>query len=204
MPLLRLPQIVLGASDHDRAAVVQVGLQHLLQGEHLGLVVDQGQVDHAERHFQLSVLEKLIEDYLLQDVLAQLDDDAHAVAVALVPEVGDALDLLVLDQIGYALHQIGLVDLVGDLVDDDALPAVMLLEASAGADLQPPAAGRVRLHYAVGAIDDAPRWEVRTADEAHQVQGVGRGIVYQVHQGVAHLPQVVRRYVGRHAHGDAR
>ncbi len=51
VPLLRLPQIVLGASDHDRAAVVQVGLQHLLQGEHLGLVVDQGQVDHAERHF---------------------------------------------------------------------------------------------------------------------------------------------------------
>ncbi len=57
MPLLRLAQIVLGALGDHRDAVVEVGLQHLLQGEHLGLVVHQGQVDHAERHLQLGVLE---------------------------------------------------------------------------------------------------------------------------------------------------
>ena len=51
----------------------------------------------------------------------QLDDDAHALAVGLVAQVADAVDLLVLDQLGDALDQGGLVDLVGQLGDDDLL-----------------------------------------------------------------------------------
>ena len=53
----------------------------------------------------LSVLEELVQDDLLHRVAAELDDDAHAVAVALVAQVGDAVDLLVLDQLGDRLDQ---------------------------------------------------------------------------------------------------
>ena len=53
----------------------------------------------------------------------ELDHDAHAVAVGLVAQVGDALDLLLAHQLGDALDQPRLVDLVGDLGDDDRLRA---------------------------------------------------------------------------------
>ncbi len=80
----------------------------------------------------------------------------------------------------------------------------MILDAGAAADLQPPTAGGVRFHDAVGAVDDAPGGEVRPRDETHEVDRVGRRVIYQVQQGVAHLPHVVRRDVGGHAHRDAR
>ena len=50
-----------------------------------------------------------------------LDHHAHAVAVALVAQVGDALDGLLAHQLGDALDHAGLVDLVGHLGDDDRL-----------------------------------------------------------------------------------
>ena len=46
-------------------------------------------------------------------------DHAHAGAVRLVAQVGDAVDLAVLDHLGDALEQGGLVDLVRQLGDDD-------------------------------------------------------------------------------------
>ena len=51
----------------------------------------------------------------------ELDDDAHAVAIALVANVADVVDDLFVDQFGDALDELGLVDLVGDLGDDDRL-----------------------------------------------------------------------------------
>ena len=51
--------------------------------------------------------------------LADVEDDAHALAVALVADVGDAVDPLVLHELGDLLDEARLVDLVGDLGDDD-------------------------------------------------------------------------------------
>ena len=57
------------------------------------------------------------------------------------------------------------------------------------------------------AEDDAAGWEVRAGDELHQVLDrhvlAAVVVVDQVAQRVAHLAQVVRRDVGRHADGDA-
>ena len=75
------------------------------------------------------------------DVPAELDDDAHAVPVRFVAQVGDAFDALVLDQLGDGLDELGLVDLVGDLVDDDALPPLLLLHDGLGPHLDLAAAG---------------------------------------------------------------
>ena len=68
-------------------------------------------------------------------VLLEVDDDAHAVAVGLVADVGDALDALLAHQLGDLLDQLGLVDLVGDLGGDDRLaPGLgVLLDRGAGA-----------------------------------------------------------------------
>src|SRR5947199_121860 len=66
----------------------------------------------------------------LQRVPLALDFDhqAHALTVTLVAHVRDAVDLLVADQFGDPFLEGGLVDLVGQLVDDDreATGAVLL------------------------------------------------------------------------------
>ena len=63
---------------------------------------------------QRGVLEEVVEHLARRGVPLALDDDAHAVAVRLVAQVGDAVDLAALDQVGDLLEQRRLVDLVGD------------------------------------------------------------------------------------------
>ena len=50
------------------------------------------------------MLEEVVQDDLRLFVALDLDDDAHAVAVAFVANVGDAVDFLVLDQLGDVLR----------------------------------------------------------------------------------------------------
>ena len=71
--------------------------------------------------------------------------DAHAGAVGLVAQVADAVDLAFLDQLGDPLEQGGLVDLVGQLGDDDlvAAAAARFLDEGLGADDDAAAAGGV-------------------------------------------------------------
>ena len=59
--------------------------------------------------------------------LGQLDDDAHALAVGFVAQVGDALQALLAHQLGDALDQGGFVGHVGQLGDDDAAAAALHL-----------------------------------------------------------------------------
>ncbi len=48
------------------------------------LAVDHGQEDHGEALLHLRVLVELVEDDLRFGAALELDDDAHAVAIALV------------------------------------------------------------------------------------------------------------------------
>lgn len=74
------------------------GGDEVAQRHHLGTAeVEREHVD-AEGGLKLRVLEELVDDDLGRSVALQLDDDAHAFAVALVPELGDPLDRLVADE----------------------------------------------------------------------------------------------------------
>ena len=59
------------------------------------------------------ILKRLFRTTSGDGVLLELEHDAHAVAVGLVADVGDALELLVADQLGDLLDQPRLVDLYG-------------------------------------------------------------------------------------------
>ena len=84
-----------------------------------------GEEDHGEALLHLGVLVELVEDDLRFGAALEADDDAHAVAVGLVAELvaGDVGDDAVVDQLGDALDELRLVDLVGNLGDDDGLAA---------------------------------------------------------------------------------
>ena len=100
LALARLAQLVLGApADHFDAVVDEV-LDAVDQAQLARLAVDDRQHDDAEADLQLRVLVQVVEhDFGLLAAL-QLEHDAHAVAVALVANVGDAFDLLFVDQRG--------------------------------------------------------------------------------------------------------
>ena len=73
-----------------------------------------GKLDCAGR-----VPPELVEHDLGRRVALQVDDDAHALAVRFVADVGNALDPLVLGRLGDLLDQAGLADLIGDRGQDD-------------------------------------------------------------------------------------
>ena len=140
-------QLELGAARDDLLAVLDVLLQRALEREHARLraTLDQRQHVDAEGLLHGGVLEEVVEHLHRLGVALQLDDHAHAGAVRLVAQVADAVDLAVLDQLGDALEQRRLVDLVGQLGDDDleAIAAVRLLDEGLGAD-RPRGHGRWR------------------------------------------------------------
>ena len=121
--LARLAQLEARAARDDLAPVLQEVLEELLEVEQARLAVDQRDHVHAEAVLQLGQLVQVVEDDLRDFAALQLDDDAHAGLVRLVAQVGDALELLLADELADADQQVRLVDLVGDLVDDDRLPA---------------------------------------------------------------------------------
>ena len=121
LALARLAQQVIGAAADHVEAMIDEALERVEQAQLARLPVDDGQQDHAEVDLHLRVLVQIVQhDFGLLAAL-QLEDDAHAVAIALVADFGNAFELLFVDQAGGVLDQAGLVDLVGKLGDDDGL-----------------------------------------------------------------------------------
>ena len=67
--------------------------------------VHQGQHIDGKGGLQLGLGKQAVEHHLGVGVPLQLDDDAHTVAVGLVPDVGDALQTLVLHLVGHVLDE---------------------------------------------------------------------------------------------------
>ncbi len=118
--------------------------------------------DHGEALLHLGVLVELVEHDLRLGAALELDDDAHAVAVALVAHVADVVDDLFVDQLGDALDELGLVHLVGNLGDDDGLLFLgQVLGGHAGAHHEAAAAGLVGLRRCRSCRRGSRRWGSR-------------------------------------------
>ena len=152
------------------------------------------------------MLEEIIEHHVRIVVALDLDDHAHAILVRLVPELGDALDLLLLDQFRHPLQQPRLVHLVGQLGDDDGLPATAFLRLHMGArpHHDPPPPGPIGLADTSHAIDDGGGRKVRPRDQFHEFLDPDLRPLDHRQTGLDDLAQVVRRDIGRHAHRDTR
>ncbi len=215
---LGLAQLELDPAPDDLAAELDEVLDHFEQRQHAWPAGHDGQHDDAERLLQLRVLVEVVEDDLADFAALQLDHDAHAVAIGFVADVGDAFDRLVAHQIGDALDQLRLVDLVGNLVDDDLLAIALLhlLDLGPRAHLDAAAAGDVGLVDAAPAHDQPAGGEVGAGNQLDQLAQlllaredgrVGRRhqrLFDHPHHAVDHLAHVVRRDVRGHADGDAR
>ncbi len=164
--LARLLEVELAAAADDLAAEVDVVLERCLEADGARLAVDQGQHVDGEGGLHRCVLVERVEHGAGLAAAAQLDDDAHALAVGLVAQVADAFDLARLDQLGDAGDQRCLVHLERQLGDDDLGPSgARLLDVGAGADDDAAAAVGVSLLDRLAAEDDAAGGEVRALDD---------------------------------------
>ena len=200
----RLGEQELGAPRHDFFAEGDEGDQQILQ-RHLqrAPAVERHRVD-AEARLQRREAIELVEHDVALGVALELDHHAIAVAVGLVAQVGDAVDLLVAHQFGDALDHGRLVHLIRNFRNDDRLALLADgLEGDLAAHHHRAAAGVVGAADAGAAENDAAGREIRARHDLDQVVDADGRIVDHRHAGVDHLAQIVRRNIGRHADRDA-
>ena len=200
-----LAQIKPGTAQDDVAPMVEEQAQELDQTHLAGLPAADGQQDHAERLLHLREFVEVIEDELRLFAALDLDDDAHALAVGLVAHVGDAVDLFCLHQLGDALDEASLVDLVGNFGDDDILAFFAgLLDGGLGAHDEAAAPGFVGGENSFAARYISGGGKVGAGNHFHQFFERRFRVFEQQQEAFDDLVQVMRRNVGGHAHGDAR
>ncbi|EKE17239.1 MAG: hypothetical protein ACD_10C00550G0001 [uncultured bacterium] len=198
----RLAQLEHSAPRHYFTAMRQEAFKHLLQVEQARLAVDQRHHVHAEGVLQLRLLVQIIENDFGHLATLQLDDHAHAGLVRLVANIGNTFDLLFVNQLGDLLDQGLLVNLVGNLVNDDGLTIVALfhiLDMGATAHDDAATACLVTLANAHHAIDQCSSREVGRRDVLDQFINGQRRVFQQRQTTGNHFVQVVRRDIGRHA-----
>ena len=117
----RLVEAEFGAARDDRLAEIDEGAQHVMERHQLRAAAVQRDHIDGKACLQRRMTPKLVENDVGDSVALQFDDDAHAVAIGLVAQIGDALDLLLPHQIGDALDQRRLVHLIGNFGEDDRL-----------------------------------------------------------------------------------
>ena len=204
LALARLAQQEGGAAANDVHAMIDEVADGLIQPEFLGLVVDHGKKDHGEAFLHLRVLVELVENDLRFGGALEFDDDAHAVAIALVANVGDVVDDFFVHQVGDALDELRLVDLVGDLGDDDRLLVLgKSFDGGAGTHEEAAAACFVGLGNAAATVEKSSGGEVGALHVLENGLESGVGIVDQLDGGVDDFREIVWRNVGRHADGDS-
>ena len=206
-PRLGLSQLEGRPPAHDLAAELDEQLRGLEQVQDLRPLVDDREHDDPERVLERRELVEVVQDHLARLALADVHDDPHALPGALVADVGDAVDPLLAHELGDPLDEARLVDLVGDLGDDDRF-----LVPLAGLDLRPrphhdrSPPGAVGLADAGPAADEAGGGEVGARDPLHEPFQplVGREVrvLDEERESVDDFPEVVGRDLRGHADRD--
>ncbi len=200
----RLAEQELGAAGDDLFAECDEGREQVLQRHHQRAAAVERHDVRAERGLQRREAVELVEHDVGHRLALELDHHAIALAVALVAQVGDAVDLLLAHQFGDALDHRRLVHLVRDFGDDEGFAFLADgLDLDLAAHHDRAAAFLVGRVDAVAAEDDAAGREIRTGHDLDQLVDGDCRIVDERDRSVDDLAEIVRRNIRRHADGDA-
>src|SRR3989338_5394487 len=210
LPCGGLPQIEFGAALHDFLPVRDEMLEHSGERKHFRHAMHEREHIVMEGALELSVLIQGVQDRLRMRGALELHDDAD-VRGGLVAQVADALELLLLHQVGNAADKLALVHAIRNGGDDDARFAPSRLPAGRQVvhDLRLAAHDHRPFAAAVCMLDirliesDATQREIGAFDELEQIVGRRVRIVDEIDGGVDDLAEIVRRDIGRHPDRDA-
>ena len=202
--ITRLVEQVAGASADHLLAEGDEGGEQILEVQELRPAGVERHEVAAEGRLQLGEAIELVQHDIGHGVALQLDHHAIAFTIGFVANLGDALDLLLAHQFADALDHRGLVDLIGDVRDDQRLAtAAHRLGADATAHGERTATGRIGRADAGAPENEAAGGEIGARNQLDQVLDRHFRPIDQRDRGVDHLAEIVRRDVGRHADGDA-
>ena len=198
-------KVVTRPAQNDLVAVLDVELHHLLEVQDPWNPVDQGEHDDAERILHRRMLVQVVQHHFCNGVALELDDEAHAIAVRLVADIGDTLNLLVVNELNNLFNQPHLIDLVGQFGDHNRLPAVLLgdLDQRAGPNDHLATTRQISLTDAFISVNDAAGREVGRNHMLHEIRDFKLRVPDERNHTVDHLAEVLRRNIGRHPDGDA-
>src|SRR5687768_12577201 len=112
-------QLILSPPPHYLATKLDETLEHLLEIEDPWLTVNDGQVNHAKGRLHGRQLKQLVEHHLRNRITLQFHHDPHAGSIGFIAQIGNALQLLLVAELGNAFDQTRLVDLKRNLRDYD-------------------------------------------------------------------------------------
>ena len=201
-PFLCLFQVEFAAVGDNVHLELQILLENLFQSQCLWLAVYQCQHIDTDSILELGVGEQLVQHDLFVGILFQFHHDAHTLTAGLILDVVNALDALILCQVGDGLHQACLVHHVRDLRNDNGLTSTHLFKVGLSTEGDPASAGAVGGTDAALAHDNAAGGEVRSLDTGHQLIHGAVRIFHQHMDAVDDFAQIMRRNIGRHADSD--
>ena len=191
---------------NNLTSVTNERLNDFLEVEHLGLSVDERHHIDANDRLQLRLCVQVIQYNIANFTSAQLDNNPQSVFVGFIAKLGNALDLLLFNQLGNALEQTRLVQLVRNLVDDDRVLALGLIRDHFGfrSHVDAPSTRAVRLNNSCSARDNGPGGEIRSGDITNELVDTDFRIVEQGQTARNNFAHVVRRNIGRHTNSNPR
>ena len=191
---------------HDLASVTDKGLDHLLEIENFGLAINQRDHIHTDNRLQLGLGIEIVEHYVAHFTAPQLDHHTQAVFIGLIAELGDAFQLFLFDELGNALNQARLVQLVGNLVNNDGVLALGLIcyDLCLGPHIDSSAPSAVGLNDTGAPVYLRSRREVWAGYELHQLFDADIGVLKRGKAPRYHFAEVMRRNVRRHTHCNPR
>src|SRR5258708_26922994 len=110
--LFGFAQLELRAPPHDFDAMLDEQLQQRQQAQFARLPINDRQQDHSERFLHLRELEEMVQNDFRLFAALYFYDDAHAFAFGFIATAGTSFDPFGLHQLGNALNQARLIDLI--------------------------------------------------------------------------------------------
>ncbi len=156
---------------HHLPTMTYKRFQNFLEVQYPGLAIDQCHHINTEYRLQAGLGIQVIQHHVTNFTATQFDDHAHAILVGFVTQLGNTFYLLLFDQLGYALDQARLVQLIGKLVDENDVLASLLIvnHFSAGTHINATATRAVGLNNSRAPIDDARRGKIGARNVLHQL-----------------------------------
>ena len=169
-PFFCFAQIIAGTPDNDIGSMGNKMIKDFLKREQLRPVIDHRQEDDAKTGLHIGVFIKLVNHHFSELIAFKPNGHTHTISVGFIPNIGDAGNHFIPDQLGDLFHQLGLVHLVWQLRDHNGFLAVFFvllhLDFSPQRDNTP--AGVIGFKNPFGAVNLSICGKIRCRNMSHQ------------------------------------
>ena len=204
-PFFGLCQIVTRPTNHHIVTMFDKIPNQITQIEQHRTAIDQGNVVDRERGLHRRVLEQIVQHDTGYGIVFEDHDDPHTLPVALVVDIGDSLDLLLVDQVGNPADHFGLVHHIGNLGHHDTFASrSSMFDFGSRPHDYAATSGLVGLLNPFVSIDDSARREIGSLDTPNQLLHLDIRIVDIGTYRIDRVGEVVRRHIGSHSDRNTR